>query len=248
MKNISRNTLKAFSAVALAAMLSTTAHAQLVSYTISDQNSGGGNSIAPTIADATTTTATDYTLGSGLKDEGLLGFGVVPKSSSYFATSLAGAEAANAYVTFTVAPTAGNELNLTSVDLSGARFYNNGNDTTYAALESSVTGFGTQTAAGVGGTFNISGFLNNGPDVTLNPTTYADLTSPVVFRLYVYATDGKNTAASLPYDAETRTGGGPILINGTVSQEVPEPGTYALMGFGLAALLVTMRTRRSSNL
>ena len=234
-------------AAVFAGLCTTTAPAQLISYTFTTDNHGAP--VAPTVADTTTTGGTDLQFGPGLSNTGVFGlFANLPVASTTATppivadTSLAAAVSDSAYFTFTVSPTSGNVLNLSDVSFVGGRFTEDSGSMTYE-LESSATGFGTAGANELG-SFTVTGNYptTNGSDISLSSSSFSTLFTPVTFRLYVY---GSGTEAGF-FDATSNGGSdGPILINGTTAL-APEPGTFALLGLGLGALFLIARRRRTA--
>ena len=171
----------------------------------------------------------------------------IAANQAYYPTSLAGAESAGTYLTFTISPQIGNILYLTNIDLSGASFSSdfaglNAQSTGMPAsgyvvsLTSSVDGFTTSLGST---SFNYS---TNGTDITLGTEFLQPIYSTATFHLDFYGTVPNEPA----YAYLTLNDGSVLKIDGT-SVLAPEPGTYALLGLGLALLAVTIRSRRQFN-
>ena len=183
------------------------------------------------------------TVGSGITGAGRSG-----GSESLFARasvtdganqiSLANAIPANDYFSFTVAPDAGYEMDLTSLtfDLGYTRIGSFESKQFRTYLLTDIDGF---TTGGLLGYDTVDVTVNGGSLQYPNPTAsislggaqFQDLTGTVEFRLYIADNTGGN-------DYIHRIDN--IGLNGTVSV-IPEPATMGLLGIGG---LVTMALRR----
>ena len=207
-------------------------HAQvLVSYAYPPKSSAA-TPPAPTVTNDSTYASGSTTTGSGvnLTDNGFIP-GYLTEDPVYPQSLGAAVSDAN-YFSFTVTPGSGDEVSLTSFDLSLTSLYSSDNASTFV-LESSVTGFGT-TTANMLATYSST---TNGTPVPLG-TKFVDLTTPVEFRLYDYG------SANYQYAALQN---GPLNIDGVATPAVgtvPEPSTLALFGFGAAALAFVVRRKR----
>jgi hypothetical protein len=250
-----KNSLIVFLVGGLLAGFTQLASAQiLVSYLIGN-DTNGVYSQTPTITSTSTTTATNITLGSGLQTTNnsfIPGFTVTGTGpNNAFSSTLANAETSSSYYTFAVAPTAGNEVTLTSLDFTNTALYSADSQLTFV-LESSVTGFGTQTTLATFSTAANTNSPNFGTSLNLPAGDFQNLTGSVEFRLYVYGSAAQNydtasiwnPAAGYPYTNSTPNG--PFVIDGTVTSAVPEPRSFALVSLGLAFLVVALRNRRSA--
>jgi hypothetical protein len=152
-------------------------------------------------------------------------------SSNGFSTSttdFAGALSDGDFYSFSVAPSSGFMMNLSSLDLNF--------DTSSTAphnwgLFSSVDGFSssidTFTASDSGASHNLD----------LSDSSFNTLTSSVEFRIVGHgASSGGGTAAFIG-------SGSDIVLNG-VTSAIPEPSTYALIFGGLALGVVVWKRRR----
>jgi DUF4097 and DUF4098 domain-containing protein YvlB len=154
-------------------------------------------------------------------------------SSDQYATDLSGAVANNNYYTFSVAPAAGDTLTLTSLDLSPTSFLTQSGPASFA-IESSVGGFSSTSELATFTPTN-GNITVQGTDLSLD-SSYANLTGPVEFRIYVY---GSNDY----FDVALQNS---LSVDGTVSAPTtPEPSTYALLGLGVFALIFGLRQRRA---
>ena len=196
------------------------------------------------------TTASNETLGAGIVDENDFGFGGysdkgdngTPTPFPTAVDGLGGAKLDNSYFGFTVAPTTGNFLDITGVDFSSANVFsygaNNGVGTYTYTLRSSADNFTSNL-----GTFSFAADSTGyGPKITFSgaeATALAFDVAPVTFHLFVTYTEGsKNYVyAFLPYQ-------GSFSVDGS-AELIPEPATFALLGFGLAGLVVIARFRRA---
>jgi hypothetical protein len=140
---------------------------------------GGQASVATTTAlSGVSTTAPSLvaSLGPGLTAINYLGNGLT--GSNQTATSLAAAITGNDYISFTVTPTSGRTLSVSSVKLRPV----SQNRARSFTLMSSVRGF---TAGNEISTFTASA-SDGAPLTTINITGHTNLTGAVEFRLYVY--------------------------------------------------------------
>jgi hypothetical protein len=191
-------------------------------------------------------TNSDLTIASGLTGGVYAGFGYAfgaTSASGYkFGTDATDSVSKSQYITFTVTPSAGTSLDLTSLDLSAASFFSQepqGDMTTVRTFEiqSSVTGFGDGDSLA---TIDIPGNSSvAGPDITLG-SAFSDLTGAVEFRIIPTSPNDTN-----PYDAMSINSNSELILDGLVTTDIPEPTTYALMGIGLACLVQTVRKNRS---
>jgi hypothetical protein len=264
-----KKSLQFLLAGAFAAAFTQVTHAQtLVTFTPYQNTVTDPGVVAPLYASSVTAGALSY--GPGFTFSATTGFPQAQQgySNSFNAplygvpggvpTSLADAVSpGESYFSFSAAPTAGNELNLTGVDFSGVKFYSNSETDTFV-LESSVTGFGS-SAGDILSSYTVptGGGSVSGSDVSflLSPTLTTDftgLTSSVEFRLYEYnsGSDGNQYQLTGIEGAGSSSPTG-FSIDGAATPALPltpEPGTYALLGLGLALLVVSARYRRSSNI
>jgi hypothetical protein len=166
-----------------------------------------------------------------------------------FPTTLAGAESQGTYLTFSIAPQGGASIDLTKIDFSSASFSSNfygqnsqisGNPASgyTATLTSSLDNYATSLGDI---SFNAT---TSGSDITFSNPAFADITTPTTFHLDFYGTADGNEAK---YVYLTLTDGSVINVDGSVNLPAltPEPGTYALLGLGLASLVLIVRNRRS---
>ena len=148
--------------------------------------------------------------------------------------------AANKYITFTINPLAGYQLNLTDLRaaMNGSPAAPNNGRWGYS-LDGGTTftyesDYATPTAA--------TSTLNNVFDFTDFSTT-----STVVFRFWEWG------AVSISGGAANAQGttrianisGNDLVLNGTVTQIIPEPSTIGLIGLGLVGLVAFARRRHA---
>lgn len=176
----------------------------------------------PVAADQTAAGVTvgDLTRGAGLSQFETKSFSSQPLLrfvNSVGATTEAAAVSGNVYAEFSLTPTAGNKLDLTTLTLDAwsassitARsfFVQYSTDPSFA----SPTVLIPATSAPASGAAPIS------PTGNINLT---DLTSAIYFRIYGFAPGANQANRALQYDN--------ITVFGSVSP-IPEPSTYALMG------------------
>ncbi|MCH7226810.1 PEP-CTERM sorting domain-containing protein [Haloferula sp. A504] len=151
-------------------------------------------------------------------------------------SNLSGAISDSQYVTVTITPDTGFELNLTSLTvdlgytLNGVSVPDGIGKTLGASVFSSVDGFtvpdvlGSKsfTAADQGAT----GYYYENLDIDLSGAAYQGLAGPIEFRIYLY--DNENTLTQPIHRIDNFT------LNGAV---VPEPSIALLAGLGFLGLL-----------
>ena len=155
-------------------------------------------------------------------------------------TDLGTAITNNDYFTFTVAPSEGFQLNLTSLTLGVAAYRASAASTSVKAsfyALSSVNGFTTANLINsIQTTQQNAPFTFDTLNVDLSSIGYQSVTAPVEFRIYMVM----NTSGTTRYTAIDN-----ITLTGTLTtSSVPEPSSYALL-LG-AALLGICAVRRHS--
>lgn len=145
----------------------------------------------------------------------------------------------NDYMTFTVTPDGGNEM-----DLSSFTFRTRANNANHSAerwaLFSSVDGFSVtnntnNTAIAIGATTDIATWtgVTNNVVIDLSAAKFQNLTTATEFRLYIYGGNNNSSSATM-FDK--------VILNGTVTP-IPEPLSAVLLGVGLGTL--ALRRRRA---
>jgi len=224
-------------AVGLIGAGSLQAQSTIATYDISTAN---GSPVTPTTASGVTaatltTTASPGTSLSGTFAKTLWGAGLSLDSTKY--------------MTWSVTPTAGNQIDFTGANATFSLFFNGDSPSVHGAdtwdLHASTDGFVSSDISLATGMSLGSTFLAQIPE-TVSLGTLATQTGTVTFRLYGY-NDNKQVAgqdsAGLGNNTGTLTGtGGNLLVQGTVSA-VPEPSSYAAV-FGALAFGFVFLTRR----
>lgn len=214
-------TLSSIAALALA--LAGTAHAALgiVSYNLL--------SASPTTT-ALNASASAIGTGAGITTAN---YNVTVPSRLFLAGNAPDATAATAvslgnYFSFTVTPSAGYALNLSSLSFNEA--ITPGGGLSGYDVRTSVDGFASdvQSAGGIASSSAVS--------VGMSGAGYQGLTSALTVRIYAF-----NSAATLP-PSFSLAAFNSVILGGTVTS-VPEPTTLALIGVGGMALLGLRRRR-----
>ena len=241
------NTRTLSSALALLGLIATSAHAQIATFTYSGDEKGtdGAARINHTANqfDAGLAAAPALSVSPSSSNNFAAGdIGVYSGRSSYvFAnfngtTDLAGAKAANSFLTFTVAPSAGNVVNLSSFS---SLLYGQ-NSTPYSFyLLSSLDNFDAPIAST---TFTSTDFLVFGTlTADLSGAAYQNLSAPIEFR--IYAAGGGYSSRGLVSTSTSST-----VLDGTVTAApaaAPEPSQFAAFAVGLLGLgLLSVKARR----
>jgi hypothetical protein len=154
------------------------------------------------------------------------------------ASDLAGAITAAEYVTVTITPDSGYQLNLTSLtvdlgySLAAASVPLGVGVNLGGSVFSSVDGFtapsvlATQTFTAADTSLEPGATLFQNVNIDLSGPAYQGLSGPLEFRIYLY--DNENTQTQPIHRVDN------FVLNGTV---VPEPSAALLGGIGLLALL-----------
>jgi filamentous hemagglutinin family protein len=154
------------------------------------------------------------------------------------ASNLTGAITANEYVTVTITPDSGYQLNLTSLtvdlgySLAAASVPLGVGVNLGATVFSSVDGFtvpsalATQTFTAADTSLETGATLFQNVNIDLTGPAYQGLSGPLEFRIYLY--DNENTQTQPIHRIDN------FILNGAV---VPEPSAALLGGLGMLALL-----------
>jgi hypothetical protein len=192
------------------------AHANLALYDFTGQPGNQANTVGSAL-DANVSVQ-DLVRGSGLS----LSSGVNSVNASGWST---GALDPDDYYAFGLAPLGGAEMTLTRLSFAERR---SGTGITFFELRSSLDSFATA----------VTGTATSVPDDTLTrhhafalDSNFADLSSPVEFRLYGYTAEG--TAGTWRLENHSTAGG--LRIEGS-AVVIPEPASVALLAVGLLAL------------
>jgi len=137
--------------------------------------------------------------------------------------NIASAISSNSYFQFTLTPT--QAMTLSSLSFN-AGFPNN----TSAVIRSSVDNFGSNLGSAVNGGSTLAGYNFS---LTGIPA-FQNQTSAVTFRVYLH---GANNNTASQFDD--------LTISGTTAV-IPEPGTLALVGLGMAGGAALLRRRRTA--
>lgn len=241
--------------LALFALVSTSASAAvIVDYAMTTvvSPSSGSLSLLPTVTDTNVTAPAlvnqsgGTASGSNNYNGGTDRVSIWNTTNSDTTTTYAGAFAGNNYVTFSITPSAGYQMDLTSITFQAAAATSTTttNRAFYLVTASSLAGFTSsstvlstdRTSVG-GGTmpFQAATATNTVPqDYTVDLTSFAGLTTVQYFRFYLQT---PTISQGLAFDD--------IIVNGTVSlTAVPEPSTYACLVGAVALGLVGVRRRR----
>lgn len=219
-----------------------------------DFEGGSTSGFSPTSSDVNVT-STNFSTGAGLSGTGDIGsdgddtgldaegnnfgstanqgefevqvLGGGSSSSGVDASSYDNAIAINDYITFTVTPDSGFELNLTSLTFKAA-LRNDARGAEFLGINSSVDGF---TSADTITTDTIVTEVNGGGvfqsfTISLAGAQFQNITSAVEFRIYLWG------AGSTPGQSQTYFD--KVVLNGAV---VPEPSSVLLLSLGLCSVL-----------
>lgn len=206
------------------------AQAQIVAWEISGSTSSTVNPEPADLLGAYLDSAS-LTLGSGLTSSATANtFG----GSGFNSTSLASAIAANQYLSFTLTPSAGHAVSisslsfLTGVSAAVSNFH--------GELLSSATGFASGNALH---SYSFSSTTAPLQSITLSGhSALQNATSAIEFRIYGW----RDTTGTSTFRIRSLSGND-LVINGSVSA-VPEPSTYAVLFGALTLAAVVVRRRR----
>jgi hypothetical protein len=141
------------------------------------------------------------------------------------------------YVTFTLQPTSGNQLTLTSLDF---KINGSGSNPNNGRWGYSIGG----------GSFVLQPTFTISTTLALATWDFADFTTTqsVEFRFWSFgagnSSGGGASASTGTVRVPGNTAGNDLVLNGTVTA-IPEPGTFALLGLGALGLWMFGRRRRA---
>jgi len=228
MKAFSRHLLASF--LALAACLE--AQAQIAAWEIAGTNASTSNP-KPATTLAGFIDSASLTLGSAITASAAADtFG----GSGFNSTSLSSAITGNQFLSFTITPSSGHAVSLSSLTLlSGV---SSATTSFHGEVLSSATGFATGASLHSYSFSTTSAPLQS---ITLSGVSaLQNVTGPVEFRIYGW----RDNAGSSTFRLRSLTGSD-LVLNGTVSA-VPEPSTYAAILGALTLAGVVMQRRRCS--
>jgi hypothetical protein len=242
----------------LGAILVASAAAAKADVLVSFNPTGPSNNTSPLAAASVASglTTTDLTRGSGTggydnaegNSENFFGTYETTNSGATFSEAVSDGY----YFGFTV--TAGSSpVTITGFSLANDFHSYASSSTTSYYLEDSTTGFGSDSGdvlATVTDTAGTQEFAGPADPITVTTPIVLTAGQSEEVRLYFanpdigdYTDFGIGVGGSTPVDpADSK----PLELLGSVA--TPEPGTYALMGVGLALLIVTVRNRRAANI
>ncbi len=216
----------------LAIGISSVGSAALVSYNFAS-NSQAGSGIDSNI------TASPFSAGAGLtatytsdhaRSAGAVGTSAIPGTE---ATSVS----ENDYFTFTVTPTAGYQLNLTSLSFS-VQYYGAVSATAWAKyfVRSSRDGFASTIGATfettlVAASYSAGNWVPNN-SISLTGPLFQNVTEETVFRIYLY--DNNSTDRWIALDS--------IVVDGS-ALAIPEPASFLMAGMAACGILLTRKRR-----
>lgn len=207
----------------------TAARAQLVVFNFTGTSPGQNTPWTSTSTLASGITLTGWTLGSVTGNSANNRFTATSWSTG---TAFSDASTGNDYITFSITPTAGNQLSLSGATISFT-LQNTSTGPDFYSVRSSIDSFGSDLSAS--STALTAAGATTSTSLTLpSSVSYTGLTTAVEFRIYGWgASSGTGT---MSVNAWSMTGG---------VSAVPEPSTYAAIAGGLVLAGACWQRRRT---